>query len=300
MKLSETSKGYMATVAITFIIGFSFLFVKISLAHAHPLDALAHRFGIAFLALLPIAIWGRNKLLLKKEDLSWGLFMALLYPTLTFGLQIWALSYISSAEAGLIHAVFPLMTMAIAALVLKEKISLIQALFAMLSVFGVVFIPIMLGAGSDGSVLGYILMLISSLALSSYGVFARKLRGRFTPFSLAFFCIALGALFFNLLAAEKYIYSESESSFLKPLLSLEYIVTILYLGVFSSSLTLILSNYSYARVEASKLGIFANFVPVVAIFAGVTILGDSITWIHIVSSILIFIGVLGVNWFKKK
>lgn len=192
------------------------------------------------------------------------------------------------------------MTMVIATLVLKEKISLIQALFAMLSVFGVVFIPIMLGAGSDGSVLGYILMLISSLALSSYGVFARKLRGRFTPFPLAFFCITLGALFFNLLAAGKYIYSESESSFLKPLLSLEYIVTILYLGVFSSSLTLILSNYSYARVEASRLGIFANFVPVVAIFAGVTILGDSITWIHIVSSILIFIGVLGVNWFKKK
>lgn len=299
MKFTEESKGYIATIASTLIIGFSFLFVKITLIHAHPLDILAHRFGIAFIVLLPIVLFRKNKLLFKKENCIWILFMSSLYPILTFGLQIWALSYISSTESGIIHATFPLITMLVAVLVLKEKISWSQYCFAGLSVFGVILIPIMLGTTSNGSILGYSLMSLSSLALSSYGVFARKLREYFSPFQLAFFCITLGAIFFNLLAVGRHVVFETKDSFWQPIFSVQYIVAILYLGILSSSITLILSNYSYARVEASKLGLFANFVPVVAILAGITILGDSFSWIHLVGSLFILTGVIGANFLKK-
>lgn len=85
----------------------------------------------------------------------------------------------------------------------------------------------------------------------------------------------------------------------RPFSSSEYLASVLYLGILSSLVTLALTNYSYARVEASKLGVLGNLIPIIAIFAGVLIMGDKISWMHIIGAIIIFIGVIGVNVSKK-
>lgn len=300
MILSEKNKGYLATIVSTFIIGFSFILVKLSLIYATPLTALTHRYVIAFIAILPFAIWKRKELTFEKHEIPSLLLMALLYPILTFGFQIWGLSSITSSEAGIIQAVQPLLTMVIAFVLLREHILINQKLFALLSVAGVVFIFIMQGVSGSGNIFGYVLMLVSVTAMSIYVVLSRKFKARFSVFRLTFFCITIGALFFSLISIGQYILTGQNTDFFTPLQHPEYTGTILYLGVLSTLVTLALTNYSYARVEASKLGVFANFIPVIAILAGVTIAGDQLTWVHILGSLLIFIGIIGVNITKKK
>lgn len=298
--LSESTKWYIASLGSMLIIGFSFLLVKISLEYASPLEVLAHRFVVAFIGILPIAIWKRDELKYKREDIPLLLFMALLYPILTFGLQIWRLSHITSAEAGIVQAVQPLITMSIAVVLLREVITVKQRLFALLSVSGVVFIFVMQGVGEAGGVIGYFLLLFSVTFMSIYTILVRKFKVRFSVLPLTFFCISTGALFFSLLSTGEILLSNgSITDLFRPFSSSEYLSSVLYLGILSSLVTLALTNYSYARVEASKLGVLGNLVPVIAIFAGVLIMGDKISWMHIVGTILIFIGVIGVNVSKK-
>ena len=47
--MPEQKKAYFAAILYAIIIGFSFIFTKISLMEASPLDTLAHRFTMAFL-----------------------------------------------------------------------------------------------------------------------------------------------------------------------------------------------------------------------------------------------------------
>ena len=55
--MTSTQKAYSAAFLYAAIIGFSFLFVKITLAFASPLDSLAHRFTLSLLAAsVPLAL----------------------------------------------------------------------------------------------------------------------------------------------------------------------------------------------------------------------------------------------------
>ena len=48
--MKNTTKAYISALLYSFIIGFSFLFVKLTLTITSPLDTLAHRFTVAFIA----------------------------------------------------------------------------------------------------------------------------------------------------------------------------------------------------------------------------------------------------------
>lgn len=47
--MTTTTKVYFAAILYALIVGFSFMFTKLSLNVATPLDTLAHRFTIAFI-----------------------------------------------------------------------------------------------------------------------------------------------------------------------------------------------------------------------------------------------------------
>ncbi|MDZ5017008.1 EamA family transporter, partial [Clostridium perfringens] len=49
MKFSYKKKAYIAAILYSFITGFSFLFSKLTLTLANPLDTLAHRFTVSFI-----------------------------------------------------------------------------------------------------------------------------------------------------------------------------------------------------------------------------------------------------------
>ena len=50
--MNEKTKTYLAALSFSAIIGFSFLFIKISLGYASPLTNLAHRYTIAALVMV--------------------------------------------------------------------------------------------------------------------------------------------------------------------------------------------------------------------------------------------------------
>jgi len=84
------------------------------------------------------------------------------------------------------------------------------------------------------------------------------------------------------------------------LINSDFLVAILYLGVFSSLGTSFLSNYALSKIEASKMSVFNNLATLITIFAGVMILHETLQYFHIIGAAIIIIGVIGTNYFGNK
>ncbi|MFD6441674.1 EamA family transporter, partial [Peribacillus sp. NPDC060186] len=106
--MPEHKKAYFAAIVYAIIIGFSFIFTKITLIEASPLDTLAHRFTMAFLIAIIVKLYRRTSVKMSAKDTLKILPLVFLYPILFFTFQVFGLVYTSSSEAGIIQATIPI------------------------------------------------------------------------------------------------------------------------------------------------------------------------------------------------
>ena len=293
--------AYFFAMLNAVIIGFSFLFVKMALDYASPLDTLTFRFAASFLAMsIPVAL-GWVKLAYRGKPLGKVLLLSAMYPLGFFTLQAFGLLHATSAEGGILYAFTPIVTMMFASLFLKEATTLLQKLSIFLSVFGVVFIFVMKGSRIDWSnMTGISLLLLTCVAFAGYSVMARSLSKQFSPAEITYFMLGIGFATFLAASLTGHVSSGTLALFFAPLASGTFLVSILFLGVASSLVTALLSNYILAKMEASKMSVFSNLSTIVSIAAGAMFLGEEVTVYHLIGSLMIIAGVVGTNRFTRK
>ncbi|GAA0720742.1 DMT family transporter [Clostridium malenominatum] len=301
MEISDKSKPYFAAILYAFIIGFSFLFIKLTLTVATPLDTLAHRFTISFVfASIPVLFkWIR--LDISKKDIANILPLALFYPAMFFAFQILGLVYVSSSEAGIIQATTPIFTMILATFFLKERSSGLQKASLFLSVIGVIYIFFMKGISfKNNTFIGILFIFLSSLSFASYNVLARKMTKKYALIDLTYIMTAIGFLAFNLMSLINHSLKGTVKYYFKPFTSPLFVISIIYLGVLSSLITSLLSNYALSKIEASKMSVFSNLSTLITMVAGVIFLNEKLEYFHIIGAIMILLGIIGTNFLNKK
>ncbi len=300
MENNENKLIYAAALTYNFIIGFSFLSTKIALTVSSPLDILAYRFTTAFLAVLVLIILKFFKLNYNIARIKRIIPLALLYPMLFFALQTFGLQYATSVEAAIMSASAPIFTLILARIFLNEKTNILQKISIVTSVSGVIFITLMKGADFEfNNIIGITLLLLSNISLAGYSVMARILTRDFSNIELSFMMIIISFITFNTMAIGRHLLDGSLANFIAPLFSLKFIIAIAYLGVLSSLVTSILTNYILSKIEASKMSVFSNLGTVISIVAGVLFLKEKLYYYHIIGSILIISGVIGTNFLDK-
>lgn len=300
--MNEKTKAYLAALSFSAIIGFSFLFTKIALGYASPLTNLAHRYTIAALVLV---ILHQTKLInvsLSRKDILSILPMSLFYPLLFFIFQSFALQYISSSEAGILQALVPIFTLLLASFFLKEKTSLLQKFFLILSVAGVVFIFLSKGANfsTETASLGFLLMLGSVLANAINNILSKAKGGRYRAMDMTVVVIFVGFVIFNALSLTSHYLERNILAYFAPLGQVSYLLSILYLGILASIVTGSLSIYAIVRLGASTVSVFGNLGTVLTILAGALILHEPIYNYHVIGAALIIAGILGMNLMRRK
>ncbi|TBL81072.1 DMT family transporter [Paenibacillus thalictri] len=288
--------AYVCVVLNAIIVGFSFLFTKVALEQASPLDTLAYRFAISFGVMTLLVACGRVKLNYRGKPLIKAVLLTVFYPLGFFTFQAFGLQYATSAEGGILFAFTPVLTMLLAFAFLKEKTTVRQQLAIFLSVFGVAFIFIMKGSGLNLSNLtGILLLTLSCLASAGYSVLARSLVKSYSPAEITYFMLGTG--FAVYLAASFFSHTAAGTldRLFAPLASGSFIAAMLYLGILSSLVTALSSNYALSKIEAARMSAFNNLSTVVSIAAGALFLGEIITWYHLIGSVLVITGVLGAN-----
>ncbi|NLJ79383.1 MAG: DMT family transporter [Tissierellia bacterium] len=288
---------YILAVLYATIIGLSFLFTKIALRFADPIDVLAYRFIASFVMISTIMRVRKITLVYNKEELKRLIILALFHPLAYFTFQTFGLKYASSSEAAIIQAASPIFILILATISLGEETNIYQKLFTLLSVFGVVYVIGMTSLSFESaSIKGIILQICSALCFSVYNVMMRSLTKDFSSEKICYIISAGGFVGFGITAIIKNLIYNSTGNFLALSMNLNFILAIIYLGAIASATASLINGYVLYRIEAYKMSVFTNLRTIVSVLAGVLLLKEKIFHYHIIGSALIIFGVIGTNF----
>jgi drug/metabolite transporter (DMT)-like permease len=302
-RVNKEVVAYAGLTLMTVIIGFSFIFVKIALRHASPIDLLAHRFTAATAGLFFFYLFRRKGWpVIGRKKIFPLLALSFFYPLLLFSMQTVGLQFTTASEAGILSATAPIFTVILASIFLKERNTFWQVLFVLLSVGGVVYIMYRNGLGeiSGETLKGDFFILLSVISMAIYFVLARKVTQRFNAMDITFFMTVTACIVFNLIAVTVHLNLGTLPLYFTVFKSSEFLWTILYLGILSSFLTSFLTNNALTVIPASQVSIFNNFSPVIAVFSGILFLNETLHIYHIAGGIMVLAGIVGVNVLKKR
>lgn len=290
--------GYLAALGYAAIVGFSFIFVKDILTYADPVDLLMFRFGISFIPLIVAFPFVKKDCRFTKERVFTLMKLGVLYPLIFFGAQTVALSMASSIEIGAVQATAPVITLILAGFILKEKTNIMQKFSVLICVGGVMYIMLMKvikGNSSAASMNGVLISIISTLSFAIYTVLAKKHKKNFTNYEILLVLIGDSFILLLITSIIKNMMNGTMSNLTAPFAHKEFIIGILYLSILSTLVSGYLINFALSNIDASKMVVFNNLGTVIQILAGVIILQETLYPSHIIGSIMIILGLLGVN-----
>lgn len=297
--MSTRTKALIAVIIGNSIFGFSFLFSKVALQITVPSVLLAVRFFTAFAVLNLIAVVGRNirqrngdplvEFSLKGKPLKYVLLLALFQPVIYFVAESYGIKFTSSAFAGTIIAVIPIMGLIFDVLIMHVKVSLKQVLCAVASVVGVIITT--LGAeGMKSSVLGVMVLMIAVVAGALFYVFSKKSGEFFNPLERTYVMFGVGSTVYICIALVECAGQYNEM-IINALTMPQFWGCIIYLAVASSVIAFMVLNYGSSHVSVSEASLFANLTTVISIVAGVVVLHETFTLQQIIGAAIIIASV---------
>lgn len=273
--------------------GTSFVAMKYALTGFSPLAVVFLRMALAS-ALLAL-VWGRvPKAGRRPGDLKWLGLMCLLQPCLYFLLEGYAVALTTSAQAGMISSLVPLLVAAGAWAFLREALSARMIAGLCLSLCGVVLLSLGGNAAHNAPnpALGNVLELLAMCCVSGYMLVLKHLSSRFDSWHLTGLQVFAGALFFLpcALATEPgWLTDPASAAAAVPhaaWLAVAYLGGVVTLGAFG------LYNQAVTRLAAAQAAASINMVPLVAVFAGWLLLGETLARAQFAACALILAGVL--------
>ncbi|MGQ9557037.1 MAG: DMT family transporter [Desulfurispora sp.] len=285
--------------------GFSFLFTKDALAYLLPFQLLGLRFALATLCLLALALTGKVKIMPEPHKLPRLLQIAIWQPVLYFTCEVYGIKLTTASESAIIIALVPVSITVLAIILLKEKVTARQILCIAVAVTGVILMSVHgTPAGSPGSgyrLLGVAFLLGAVLAAGFYNVFSRQAAASSSPLEITFVMMALGAVVFNALGLGQAILQHRLDTYLTVLTNRSVLVGVLYLGIISSVLAFFMLNYSLSHLPASRVAVYLNLIPLVAVAAGVFFLHEQLSLRQAGGGMMVLLGVWGTtHWQAEK
>ena len=296
--MSNRSNNFskLAASIAAIIFGFSFIFTKNALDYLDPFQLMGIRFLVAAILMTFLRLVGVLKINVRGVNLKALLFVAFLQPVVYFICETMGVDFTSASESGIIISLVPIAITLFAVIVLKERLKLIQWVSIFISVAGVILIIIPNNDNQGNkTLLGLLFLFGAVLSAGLYNVFSKKVSNNHTPGEITYVMMWIGALTFNSVGITQAIINNNFLKFLSGFGNVNVVIDVSYLGIFSSIMAFFLLNYSLSKMEASKVGVFMNITPIVSVIAGVFLRGEKFVFLQVVGSIIVLIGLWGVN-----
>ena len=293
--LSPKTIGTIAVVTATLIWASSFIALKIALDSMGPMSIIFGRMVAASAVFL--LFWKQFRgLSFTASDIKYLLAMVLLEPCLYFIFEIKALQYTSASQAGVITSTMPLLAAIGAGIFLKEIITKKLLLGASLAIVGAIWLSLeaSVEAYAPNPLLGNTLEFLAMLCAAGYTIIIKHLTKRFSALFLTAIQAFAGAIFYLPLALWEWQGA-------LPVISMEGLLAILYLGVVVTLGGYGLFNFSLTKLPASRASVFINLIPAFVVILAFFILGETLNATQLLAAGVIFLGVFitQVN-FKRK
>ena len=264
-----------------------------ALSVAHVFILLSHRFLAAFAVMNLLVLFRAAKIDLHGKRVWPLVLLGLLEPVIYFFGEQYGILHSGTVFSGVMIAMIPVACTLAAMPLLKEKPTLGQLIFCVISVGGVIGLGLMGSSSGTVELIGVIALLVAVVAAAGYTLLARKLSNEFTPFERTYMMMAVGAAVFTVCAAVKCGFSAAE--YAAPLADTKYLLCVLFLSVCCSVICYFMSSYAIPYMSVARETVFANLTTAVSVFAGVVFLHEPFSWLGLVCCVLILVGIYGVQ-----
>ena len=285
-------KAIAATVAVTVIMGMTFLASSELLIYADSYQSAAIRWTFALFSMLAMVIFRMVKIEFKGKNWLHAAPVALCQPCIYAVCELEGIRLTTVAESAVILALVPVAVAIISALFFRVKISRFVVLCIIVSFAGVL-LTVDYSEGFGGETIGLIFLFAAVITGAMYSITSERAAGEFSPNDLAFLQCVGGGVFYNIVILIRGQWAETYSMAIhQP----SVIISGIYLGLICSALGYILWNYVLTKIPAYISSLFiANGITVIGVWVGVFFRGDKLTLLGILGMILILAGVVGVG-----
>ena len=290
--------GYVLGVLTWVLAGGVFVAVKGTTSEMPSWTFTFVRVLIAALFLVPI-VWPHRRAMLDfvKEHGPHVFAIGAIGLGLTQGLVFTALHFTSAVNAGIIFTSAPLVTLVLAAFVLREALGPWQVVGSMVAFVGIVVIAVrgslatLLGLDFNG---GDLLLILAAVFFASYTVLLKRAK-----FDLPRLPLLVVLLFSGATATFPFFLYEVFTG-AHDNVSTPGILAIAYAGIVGGSLLYLCYNTSVDKLGAGRAGNLMYLQMVFTAFFAWLILGEALHWYHFLGAGLILLGVFFVEVLKPK
>ena len=287
--------GCLCALGCETIFGLSYVFTKQATNVASAFAFLGWRFLIAAVFMSLCVAVGLIRVNFKGRKLRPLFIVALCNPAIYYIGETVGIGNTTASESGVILACIPVASLATSTLILREKPKKNQVIGIVITLIGVVITVFAAGVQSSLSVVGYLFLFIGVISYALYAVFVDK-AGGFTGAEITYVMMIAGAILFGTIAVIEGFCTGTMSELVTlPLRETGFLVAILYSGICSSILGFILSNTAIALIGVNRTASFIGISTVVAIIAGILLLGESFSLFQLAGAAVIIAGVYIAN-----
>ncbi|MGG1662392.1 DMT family transporter [Brevibacillus sp. NRS-1366] len=276
---------YMVLLLCTsFLWGGNFVVGKFLVGHASSLTLTNLRWLIAIACLLPV-VWIYEKRILPTRQAVIPLIVMGVTGVALFNLfMFWALERTDATNVGLLSTLNPVSIAIFSFLLIGEKIRPLQIL-AMLISFGGVLVVLSKGDFGHLSQLhfntGDLWMLAAVAMWGIYSVCGRWAMKTVSPLMSTIYSGIFGVALMLPFNAGTFTVTDTNWSFW---------LSLIYVGVLATVVSMVLWNIGVQKVGATSAGMFLNFNPVFTAILAFLLLGERMSLIQLLGSVIVIIG----------
>jgi drug/metabolite transporter (DMT)-like permease len=287
---SRTSQiDWLIFLALGFMWGSSYLFIKIGVETLEPFTLIALRLGIGLVVLATVVFLARESL--PREPRIYGhlLVMAIINISLPFFLITTAEKTTDSALAAIINGSVPLFTIVIASLVLEDEPITVNRLVGLAVGFVGVIVIVSRGLGGGQTTLSGELALIgSSISYAAGAVYSRRNVRGLRPMIPALFQVGFAFVITAVLAL---VFERPFETQFRP----DAVFAVVWLGILGSGFAYLAVFRLFGHWGATRTTLVAYLLPVVGIVLGFLVLHEAIDLRIVLGTGLVIGGVALVN-----
>jgi drug/metabolite transporter (DMT)-like permease len=280
----------MSLLAVVTIWGINIPVVKVGLDRSDAFVFNAVRLAVSAVVLLFVAYKEGgplpffNTAIPRRKLLLYGFLASGIYQLMF----VVGVGRTTSGNAALILATMPMWTALLANLILKERLSVLSWCGLATAFVGTMIVALEKGDISQlkHHLLGNACMLCAALSWSGSTVAARPALKHVTPLKLSAFA-SVTMLPMHLLIALPFM-----PEHLSTVADYHVWLPILYSGIFSTGMALVLWNFGVRHAGPAHAAVFQNLVPVIAMVSAWLIRGEGASSSQIAGGILIISGLL--------
>lgn len=291
----ERTKPIAALLLTMLIWGVTPVFLRSQSVGLGPADSLVIRYiPIALLWIIVLATTGGWRI--ARSDWPRLLIVAVIGLFGYAVASIYGFAHVPAGIGGLIYATQPLFIAILAAVMLGERLTPSIILGLAIAIFGTVLLlwDDLTGGGFDRSYIwGIGLLLGSCFAWAFYCVPGKVIFQRYGSMpitGMSTIIATLPMLGFASAGTLQTLHTMTTRQWLE----------VLFLASCSTFIAMITWTYASAKLPAATTGAFLYLIPVIAVLAGIVILGETVTWTSVLGGLCIILGVAVAQFRPRK